>query len=99
MRLPPAQPRAMQNPPIPEVDSSPALSLFSRPGDGNIRMRRIAILGTDGMNGRAVAALRAGLSREEAVPRFVGTRLGPVRTADGDELEVDITFETMPSVL
>jgi catalase len=99
MALPPAQPRAMQNPPVPEVESSPALSLFSRPGDPNIRMRRIAILVAEGVNGRAVAALRDGLSREQAVPRFVGTRLGTVRTADGDELEADITFETMPSVL
>jgi catalase len=62
-------------------------------------MRRIAVLVSDGMNGRAVAALRAGLSREQAVPRLIGTRLGRVRTVEGDELEVDITFETMPSVL
>ncbi|SEK62665.1 catalase [Nitrosovibrio tenuis] len=99
MALPPAQPRAMQDPPVPEVASSPALSLFSRPGDGSIRMRRIAILVADGVSGKAAAALHAGLSREQAVPRFVGARLGTVRSADGDEIEADITFETMPSVL
>jgi catalase len=99
MPLPAAQPRAMPNPPVPEVASSPALSLFSRPGDGNIRMRRIAILVASGINGRAAAALRAGLSREQAVTRFVGIRLGAVQSADGDQMEADITFETMPSVL
>jgi catalase len=99
MPLPAAQPKAMPNPPVPEVASSPALSLFSRPGDSNIRMRRIAILVADGINGRAAAALRAGLSREQAVARFVGARLGAVQSADGDQVEADITFETMPSVL
>jgi catalase len=99
MPLPAAQPRAMPNLPVPEVASSPALSLFSRPGDGNIRMRRIAILVASGINGRAAAALRAGLSREQAVTRFVGIRLGAVQSADGDQMEADITFETMPSVL
>jgi len=99
MRLPPAQPRALEHPPVPEIGSSPALSLYSRPGDGSIRMRKIAILVADGVNGRAATALRAGLSGEQAVPRFVGARLGTVQSTDGNQIEVDVTFETMPSVL
>ncbi|SDA19582.1 catalase [Nitrosospira sp. Nsp18] len=99
MRVPPAQPRATQNPPVPEVMSSPALSLFARPGESSIRTRRIAILVADGVDGKSAAALYAGLSSEQAVPRFVGARLGAVQAVDSDAIEVDATFETMPSVL
>jgi catalase len=97
--VPPAQPKALQQPVVPEVAASPALSLFARPGDGSIRMRRIAILVADGMNGAAVKALQAGLAGEGAVPRLVGVRLGTVESTDGDQVEVDVTFEAMPAVL
>lgn len=97
--VPPAQPKALQQPVVPEVAASPALSLFARPGDGGIRMRRIAILVADGMNGAAVKALLAGLAGEGAVPRLVGVRLGTVESMDGDQVEVDVTFEAMPAVL
>ena len=40
-----------------------------------------------------------GWPTQGAVPRYVGARLGAVETADGDTLEVEVTFETMPSVL
>ncbi|HEU4853935.1 MAG TPA: catalase-related domain-containing protein, partial [Nitrosospira sp.] len=97
--IPPAQPKAMQNPITPEVEVSPALSLFARSGDGRIRLRRIAILLADGVDGMTARAVRSGLAREGAVSRFVGIRLGAVKSADGDNIETDITFEAMPSVL
>ena len=100
MALPPAQPKAMENPPAPEVEASPALSLFARPGDGSIRTRRIAILVADGVASADVKALHDGLTAEGAVPRFVGARLGSVETADGeDSIEVDTTLEAVPAVL
>ncbi len=97
--LPPAQPRALQTKVVPEVESSPALSLFARPGERTIRMRRVAILVADGVNGESARAIHAGLAREEAVPRFVGLRLGRVQSTDGNQIEVDATAEAMPSVL
>lgn len=97
--LPPAQPKALAQAPEPKVTSSPALSLFARPGDGSIRMRRVAILVADGVDGAVIKALRAGLAREGAVPRFVGVCLGPVQSTDGGQIEVDVTFEAMPAVL
>jgi catalase len=33
------------------------------------------------------------------VPRYVGVRLGAVTTEQGSSLDVEVTFETMPSVL
>ena len=84
----------------PEVKTSPALSLLARPGDGSIRTRRIAILVADGVDGDALRRdCTPRSSTDGAVPRFVGPRLGAVRTANGDDIEVEVTLETAPSVL
>ena len=99
MDMPAALPRALKRTPQPEIDVSPALSLFARPGDGSIRTRRVAILVADGVDGPAAQTLHEGLAGEGAVPRYVGGRLGAVQTEDGDTIEVEVTFETMPSVL
>ena len=39
------------------------------------------------------------LADEGAVPRFVAARLGTVRGADDRDIDVEVTFETAPSVL
>jgi catalase len=99
MKLPKALPRAIKKTPEPEVEASPALSLFARPGDGSIRTRRVAIFVADGIDGEGARALHSGLTEQGAVPRYVGARLGAVTTEQGDAIEVEVTFETMPSVL
>jgi catalase len=83
----------------PEVEASPALSLYALPGDGSIRTRRVAILVAHGVDGEAAKAIHAGLEAEGAVPRYVGARLGTVTTEQGEALEVEVTMEVMPSVL
>jgi catalase len=99
MERPAPMPRALKRPPRPEVERSPALSLFARPGDGSIRGRRIAIVVADGVDGAAARALHEALAKQGAVPRYVAPRLGAARTDDGGALEVEVTLETMPSVL
>jgi catalase len=99
MELPEPLPRALERAPKPEVTASAPLSLFAFPGDGSIRTRKIAILVADGVDGAAAETLHAALAEEGAVPRYVGPRLGAVETEAGDTLEVEVTFETMPSVL
>jgi catalase len=99
MEMPRPLPKATKRPVTPEVERSPALSLFARPGDGSIRTRRIAILIADGVDGAAATQLHEALAAEGAVPRYVGARLGAVQTAGGDTLEAEVTLETMPSVL
>jgi catalase len=99
MSLPKPLPRALKRPPEPEVTESPALSLFALPGDGSIQTRRIAILVADGVDGEAAQTLHAGLTERGAVPRYVGARLGAVKTESGASIEVEATMETMPSVL
>ena len=99
MELPKAMPKALKNPAKPEVEVSPALSLFALPGEPTIRTRRVAILVADGVDGEAAEALHAGLKQQGAVPRYIGVRLGTVRTEGGRALQVEVTLETMPSVL
>jgi catalase len=97
--VPARLPRVLKRPLPPEVEVSPALSLFARPGDGSIRTRRIAILVADGVDGEAAQTLHAALAKQGAVPRFVGGRLGQVAAENGDPIDVEVTLETMPSVL
>jgi catalase len=99
MEMPEPMPKVLDRPVKPEIEASPALSLFSRPGDGDIRTRRIAIFVADGVDGEAAKAIHSGLAAKGAVPRYVGARLGTVTAADGETLDVEVTFETMPSVL
>jgi catalase len=98
-KVPRPMPRVLKRPLPPEIEVSPALSLFARPGDGSIQTRRVAILVADGVDGEAAQALHAGLSKLGAVPRHVGGRLGQVDSETGDPIEVEVTLETMPSVL
>jgi catalase len=99
MPMPKPMPKALKSVPAPEVAVSPMLSLFARPGDGSIATRRIAILVADGVDGEAAQALHKGLTEARAVPRYVGIRLGQVKTANGGTLEAEVTLETTPSVL
>ncbi|HZH02466.1 MAG TPA: catalase, partial [Myxococcaceae bacterium] len=70
----------------PEVERSRALSLFSRPGNGSVKGRRVALLVADGVDAAPLLALHAALAEAGAVPRFIGPRLGRVKTQDGREL-------------
>jgi catalase len=98
--MPAPMPKVREKDVTPEVTESPALSLFARPGDGSIRARRVAIFVADGVKSQALTDLASQLTAGGAVPRFLGSRLGRV-AADGDSaaLEVDASFEAMPSVL
>jgi catalase len=97
--VPDPMPRVLQRVRRPEVESSPALSLFARPGDGGIRTRRVAILVADGIDGNAVKSLHSALVEAGAVPRVVGARLGQVQAEDGETLEIEVTLEAGPAVL
>lgn len=99
MDVPLPLPKAMQQASKPEVEKSPALSLFSRPGNGSISSRRIAILIADGVDGEAVRLLQEGILNAGAVPRLVSFRLGQVKAKQGKSINVDTTLETEPSVL
>ena len=99
MALPEAMPRAIDAPAVPEVVTSPALSLMARPGDGDVRTRKVALVVGPGSDGAAMRAAQAALVEAGAVARFVAARLGNL-AVDGDEpIAVDATFENSPGVL
>lgn len=99
IEVPAPMPKALDVSPTPEVEISPALSLYAQPGDGSIRTRRIAVVVADGVDGDVAQSIHNKLADLGAVSRYVGARLGTVETEQGETLEVEVTFETMPSVL
>ena len=99
LELPEPMPKALARVPRPEVKNSGALSLFARPGRASIATRRIAILVADGIDAASATALHEALSAQGAVPRFVGIKLGKVRTTDGSTLDVEVSMETAPAVV
>jgi catalase len=99
IELPEAMPRAMKNAPKTEIGVSPALSLTALPGDGSIATRKIAILLADGVDADPITDLVEELSGAGAAMRLLGSRLGTVRSEDGEPLEIDATLENSPAVL
>jgi catalase len=98
MALPRPMPRVMPAA-RPEVTASPALSLTYRPGDGSIRGRKVAILMARGVQSLSLTRAQATLSKAGAVVRRLAARLNGLETDNGEIVEPDATFETMPSVL
>jgi catalase len=97
--VPEPMPLALELDVTPEVEKSRALSLFARPGDGSVKSLRVAILVADGAEAAELLAVHGALAGAGAVPRFIGPRLGKVRTSDGGDLHVEASLEAMPSVL
>ncbi len=97
--LPQPMPRALAKPPKPEVSVSATLSLTARPGDGSIMARTVAILVADGIVGKSAVAVHAVLAAQGAVPRFVASRIGPVKTTDGTAVEAQASLENEPAFL
>jgi catalase len=93
--MPPTQKRAPKS----EVAVSPALSLTALPGSEGVRTRKVALIIAQGVKAEPVAMLVAALSAAGAVPKLLSTRLGTIRSMDGQEFEVDATLENMPAVL
>ncbi|QSI30578.1 catalase [Variovorax sp. RKNM96] len=99
MELPAPLPKALENPAPPEVETSSALSLMARPGDGGIRTRKVAVLIDHGVEGASLQKLVSSLVAEGAVPRLVAARLGTYVGAGGEKFEADATMENSPGFL
>ncbi|SFQ74980.1 catalase [Pseudomonas sp. NFPP07] len=84
---------------VPELslDHSPALSQ-SNLLSGDIKTRKVAILAANGVDGKAIDALKKALQAEGAHAKLLGPTSAPVTTADGKTLPVDASMEGLPSV-
>jgi catalase len=99
IELPEPMPRALKTAPKAEITASPALSLQALPGDGGVATRKIAILLADGIESEPITDLIEALHGAGAITRLLGSRLGAVRSEDGEPLEIDATLENSPAVL
>jgi catalase len=99
LKLPDPLPKVHDRTPRAEVDASPALSLFARPGDGDIATRRVAVLVADGVDGEPLRRLHTELAKRGAVPRFVGGSLGTVESQSGEPIDVEISIDAGPAVV
>jgi catalase len=99
MEKPQPMPPALKRAPKGEVTVSRALSLTALPGSGGIRTRKVALVIAEGVKAEPLAMIVAALSAEGAVPILLSTRLGTIRSMDGQEFEVGATLENMPAVL
>ena len=96
--LPEAYPKVLKRSPKAEVQTSKALSLLARPGAIGITTRKIALLVADGCDGEGILKAHQMLANDQdAVPRFVGIKLGRVESTNSDPIEVEISMETAPS--
>ncbi|WP_336695570.1 catalase [Delftia acidovorans] len=98
-QLPEPMPRALTNPAPAEVLQSPALSLHARPGEMQIKGRKVAILVADGVIGKSATALHQMLFSQGAIPRFVAPRIGRIATGDGVDINADASLENEPGFL
>jgi catalase len=99
MAVPEPLPLAWNAPRLPEVERSPALSLFAQPGDGSIAGRRIAVLlGGSADMGKA-DTVEMSLRNAGATVCFLGTRLGRPRGMGDMDPRPTATLDSSPSVL
>jgi catalase len=98
MPVPKGQPPVLKKPAKPEVELSPALSLFARPGEGGVRGRRIALLVDAGVDGASLMGVREALLAAGAMAQFVGPLLGTLK-AGGIEIAIEKTLENAPSAV
>lgn len=97
--LPEPMPRATKKTVNGEIKKSLPLSLTALPGAGGIATRKVAVLIAEGMDASSIDAIQIQLTKAGAVTRFLGTRLGSVKSVNGDLVEADATLENSPSVL
>ncbi|MEE8875290.1 catalase HPII [Pseudomonas helleri] len=79
------------------VSASPALSQANLL-PGNIKTRKVAVLAANGVEGKAIEALKKALAAQGAHAKLLGPTSAPVKTAEGKLLDVDGSMEGLPSV-
>lgn len=99
MQVPAAMPKAVANPPAPEVTVSPALSLMAIPGESGVRTRQVAVLVEDGVHHASLKIIYGALVDAGAVVHFVGPRVGIFTCDSGKNLEANRSMENSPGFL
>lgn len=80
------------------LEAAPSLSMDAGSGAG-IASRRVAVLVAPGVEVGALRAIQQAVQEGDATCQLLADRIGSVATANGQQLAVDRTFCSMPSVL
>jgi catalase len=81
----------------PQIESAPSLSMEGN--GGGIQTRRVAIVMAAGVELGAYKVVQQALLEAGAITRVVAAHLGFVASSSGQQVPVDHTFLTMPSVM
>jgi catalase len=81
-----------------EVKTSPALSMENTVKN-TVKSRMIAILATDGTDGKQLDAMRTALSDAGAIAKVVATHGGTITDDSGNRLKVDLSLLNASSVM
>ncbi|ERJ57365.1 catalase [Sphingobacterium paucimobilis] len=84
--------------PKPEIMTSAALSMATKPGQGTIATRKIAFLVADGVSKSSIDKLRIPLQKEGAEVVLVSTKVGMLSFMEGGQEEIQHTYLTDASV-
>ena len=74
------------------------MSIIANADEGTAKGRKVAILVADGVDGAAVAAMKATLKKAGVTALVLAEHLGTVASTNGEPLAVDHTIVTMPSI-
>jgi catalase len=80
------------------IGHSVALSMANTVKD-SIKTRKIAILAADGFDAVAFSSMKQALTAAGAQAKVVAPRLGALRSANGDEVQIDFSLFTASSVI
>jgi catalase len=81
----------------PLVDAAPSLSIESN--GGGIHTRKVAIVMAPGVELGAFKVVQQALIEAGATTKVVAAHLGVVASSSGQQVPIDHTFQTMPSVM
>lgn len=81
-----------------EVETSDALSMKVKKGEGTIESRKVAFLVADGVSKESVDQLKKVLENHKAEAVLISTKVGPLTYKDGSTENIQHTYATDPSV-
>lgn len=85
-------------PPKPEVEKSAALSMKVKPGDGNIKTRKVAFLVDEGVSRESIDKVKKQLEQEGAQAVLIASHVGTLKYKEGGDVEIAHSYLTEASV-
>lgn len=82
----------------PQLQMSKALSMENT-AKNSIKGRKIAVLAMDGFNGAELMSVKAALEKQDAKVELISESLTPIKSQEGQEMDVDRNYVSVSSVL